>query len=72
MFYEEIARRLADERAERVERELRERQLARQAREADRGLRAPLRLAVGRILIRFGEWLANASASSHPSATNSR
>ena len=72
MFYEEIARWLADEHAERVERELRERQLARQAREADRGLRAPLRLAVGRTLIRSGEWLANASASSPPSTTNSR
>jgi hypothetical protein len=72
MFYEEMARLLADERAERVERELHVRELARQAREAERTLRSPLRLAIGRILIRFGGWLANPSASSHPSTTNSR
>ena len=58
MFYEELARRLADERAESVERELRQRQLVRQAEAAGRARRIPLRIAVGRRLIALGEWLA--------------
>lgn len=48
---------LAHERIERIERELQQRQLIRQAKAA-RPRRTPFRLALGRGLIVLGRWLA--------------